>query len=167
MKVKKIIKERKESIAAKWVGRIFDSYPPERRQFLLENKDINSNPTGVTIISEINNILNELVAEKHSEKLNDYLENIIKIRLMQDYSPSNCVGFIMYIKDIIRDEIKNEKLDFKLISEIFVIESLVDDFALIGFDIYLQQKEKIFGASEQKTLKISNRDIESNHFSNE
>ncbi len=63
---------------------------------------------------------------------------------MQDFSPSQAVAFIFLLKRVIREELESEIPENQLFDELMIIDSRIDDMALLGFDIYMGCREKIY-----------------------
>jgi hypothetical protein len=71
------------------------------------------------------------------------LDAILKIRSVQDFSPSKAVGFIFLLKRAIGETLKNEICRESVMSEWLGFQSRIDDLALHAFDIYMGCREKI------------------------
>ena len=72
------------------------------------------------------------------------MNDIIKIRAIQNFSPSSAIGFVFSLKKVIRDELGAELLEKKNVAEFSKLESTIDRIALIAFDLYMEAKEKVF-----------------------
>jgi hypothetical protein len=85
------------------------------------------------------------------------LLDLIKIRAIQEFTPSQAVGFVILIKEVVRSEIKEELEEKNLYDELLQFESKVDKTALIAFDLYQECREKVY--------KIRLNEIKSNSLS--
>ena len=143
--IKELLANKRSSILNKWVQSIIDSYPPETSKFLRSQKDRFSNPVGFAISNTAENIFDEIINDNSDlEKIKLSLGDIIKIRAVQNFSPSSAVGFIFSMKKIVRDELEAELSEKKNIDELLNLESVIDRVALIAFDLYMEAKEKVF-----------------------
>jgi len=127
-----------------------ETYPPETSKFLKDEKDRFLNPVGHTISHEMENILEELLGTMDIDKLQIALDHIIKIRAVQEFSPSEAISFVFLLKNAIKDElgIKDTKSvtmnDGQRIHSFLQLEEKIDRIASIAFDIYTQCKQKIY-----------------------
>ena len=157
MKIEEILKKHKEAIVKKWFQRVLATYPDETAKFIKKTKDPFDNPVGATISQGIAEIFEGLLRDKNFETPNEFLERTIKIRAIQDFTPSQAVAFVYDLKKIIREELKREIEAKGLYPDLLKFESRVDAFALSVFDIYVGCREKVYElrANEVKT-RVSN-----------
>ncbi len=142
--LKDLLVSKKSLIVDKWIGLILETYPSNGSKFLRLQKDRFSNPVGYTISNSAEKIFEEIISDRDIEKIKIFLNDIIKIRAVQNFSPSLAAGFIYLLKKVIRQELNPELIDGKVLKELFEFESSLDDLALIAFDLYMDAKEKIF-----------------------
>ena len=121
-----------------------ETYPSDTLRFMKKQKDRFANPVGYTISKEIENIYEELLQGIDAERVSPILERIIRIRAIQDFTPSQAVSFIFLLKRVIQKELKTEIRENRLSDEVLIFESRIDDLALLGFDIYSKCREKIY-----------------------
>lgn len=132
------------AILERWNHLIVETYPPNTSRFLRRERDRFINPVGYTISREIGVLFEELVGGMDVERISSSLENILKIRSVQDFSPSEGVGFILLLKKTIREKLGGEISDVRIFEEWSTLESKIDTMALLAFDIYMKCREKIF-----------------------
>ena len=142
--IKELLIKNKQSIISRWVRAIVESYPQETSKFLMSSKDRFNNPVGNVIFESAEQIFNEIVGGNDFNKIKSSLEDIIKIRAVQDFSPSKAAGFIFSLKRFILEELGTEVKDKPTFQELVDIEFLIDRTALIAFDLYMNSKEKLF-----------------------
>lgn len=144
MKLIEFLEENRSRITEKWLRAVIDTYPVESGKFLFDNQNQFSNPLGYTISENLPEIFNELLESKEPERLYKPLEAIIKIRAVQEYSPSEAVGFLYLLKQIIRDEFYHLDNPNKPFRSLLEFESKIDQAVSMAFDIYSGLKEKIY-----------------------
>lgn len=136
--VEKSLAQKKKKILSKWIELIADSHPAGSK--LLEDKDQFTNPVGYILSSETSVLYDQFLADQlESDESIVALNSIIRIRAIQDFPPSEAVGFVFLLKDIVRAELKNEKAANELKS----IEDRIDRMACLAFDAYSHAREKI------------------------
>ena len=138
--------ERKSSISEGWLRRIFETYPPEAATFLSNQNDRFANPIGSAFLSAAGPILEELFGEGNPETVEGFIDEIIRIRAVQDFRPSDSVSIFFLLKLAIRDEMTKEKegQDKIKTEDILFLESKIDKFSLAAFDIYMKCRERVW-----------------------
>ena len=151
MKLTKRLEQKKAPIVRRWLDLIFKTYPADAQRFLRKQKDRFANPVGTTISNEIENLYDELIEGLKPERVSPLLDRIIRIRAIQDFSPSQALAFVFLLKKAIKDEIQEEILEDRLSEDLSTIESRIDDLALLAFDIYMNCREKLYDIKANET----------------
>ncbi|MDP1758292.1 MAG: RsbRD N-terminal domain-containing protein [Thermodesulfovibrionales bacterium] len=148
MRLNSLLTDKKASILEKWFNVIIESYPPDTASFLKTQSNRFANPIGSTISKGIEDIFDELLRglnlPQAEEKTSQFLDDIVRIRAVQDFTPSQALSFIFPLKRIIREELAAEIAGNHLSDEILALESEIDGLALSSFDIYMKCREKIY-----------------------
>lgn len=144
MRLNSLLADKKASILEKWFDVIIESYPPVTSNFLKTQSNRFANPIGSTISKGIEDIFDELLRGLNKEKTSEFLDNMVRIRAVQDFTPSQAISFIFPLKRIIREELRVEIAEKQLSDEILSLESTIDSLALSAFDIYMKCREKIY-----------------------
>ena len=154
MNFKDLLAKRKSAIRKKWFEAVINDYPADSSDFLRKQKDRFLNPVGQTLLENINSLLDEIILNADSEKVYPYLNDIIKIKAVQDFSPSKAVSFIYILKRVVREELESDIEKNKLTEELKSFETQLDNLTLLAFDIYMKCRERIFDlrVNEIKTL---------------
>jgi len=142
--MKEILSKKKAAILDRWFQLIIASYPADTSRFLEKESDRFANPVGHTISQEIEIIFDELVGDMQSDRLATSLDNIIKVRSIQDFTPSQAIAFIFQVKKAIRDELGDEIKKDRLSDELIELESRIDKLVMAAADIYMGCREKIY-----------------------
>ncbi len=144
MNLLSLLAERKSSLADRWLQRLFESYPPETTVFLKKEKNRFDNPVGHQTAEGLKRILAALVQEKDRDQVLAALDEVISIRALQNFSPSQALAFIFLLKNVIREELAPELKDGQFSQDLQELESRIDGLALLGFDVYTQRREKLY-----------------------
>jgi len=144
MKVEKFLSEKKSEILKIWFDKILDTYPAETSNYLKKQKNRFANPVGSTIFQGIEQIFDELLGEVNPERVSPFLDNIIRVRAVQDFTASQAVSFIFSLKATIREEIEKNSNDSPTWEEMSVIDARIDKLALLSFDIFMACREKLY-----------------------
>lgn len=144
MNLNELLSQKSSAIRKKWFDAVVETYPPESSQFLKNNKTKFGNPVGEAISQGIKGIVDGLLGDKEPEYAAPFLDRIIRVRAVQDFTPSHAVRFIYLLKDVIRDVALGEIRENGLYDELLNLESKIDDLTALSFDIYMQCKEKLY-----------------------
>ncbi|MGC8906860.1 MAG: RsbRD N-terminal domain-containing protein [Desulfomonilaceae bacterium] len=153
--LKEILKSKRSEILKSWSQFIRDTYPPETSRFLQSQPDEFANPVGAAI-GRVTDQLFDLLVEKDLpwEEAARILDDLVRLRAVQDFSPSHAVGFIFLVKRAVRNAALGELQDKELWADLLAFESKVDNLALTAFDLYMKCREKIY---ELRATEIRNR----------
>jgi hypothetical protein len=145
MMLEKLLAEKRPAVLKKWYEIILATYPDDTRKFLKSQKNRFANPVGQTISQGIEDIFQGLLHGIDTEETSAFLDNIIRIRAVQGFSPSQATAFIFDLKKVIRDEIGGEiRRQKTVLDEFLLLESRIDELGLLGFDIYMKCREKLY-----------------------
>jgi len=147
----KIIERKKAAIEKKWFELTAQTYAPDTAEFLKSKTDPFANPVGGSILSSLNVLLDQLIHDMDPQIINSYLDPIIRIRAVQNFTPSQATAFILSLKKALRENLTKELRDIRNAEELFELESKIDQLCLMAFDIYMRCREKIYQISANET----------------
>lgn len=156
MNLKDLLQQKKSSILKKWCDLTLQTYPEESQSFF-RKKDQFANPVGCTISEGIASVYEALLEDADSGKISEFLDRIIRIRAIQEFSPSEAVSFVFGLKSIIREKLGSRILQNGLSEEWAVLDARIDGLALLCFDIYAQCRQRIFDIRVNEVQKRSHR----------
>jgi hypothetical protein len=157
MKLKDLLLERKSSIIKKWFDSIIEDYPADSSNFFKKQKNPFLNPVGQTISEGIAGLFDGLLQSSDSEKFFPFLNDIIRIRAVQDFSPSKAVSFIFLLKQAVREQLESEIRRNEISDELTLFESQIDSLALLSFDVYMKCRERIYEIKADETIRTTYR----------
>jgi hypothetical protein len=143
MQLTTLLSEKKSTILGRWLTAIFESYPPETAIFLRKEQNRFDNPVGYRISEGLAGLYDALVQGFERERVLNFLDEIIRIRALQVFSPSQALAFIFLLKNVVRQELAGEIATEDLAEELLDLESRIDGLALLGFDVYVKRREKL------------------------
>lgn len=152
--LEKLLIESRTAILQEWFTLVVETYPSETGRFLKSQKDPFANPVGRAVRNGVEDLFDELLRGLNREHAGACLDPMIRIRAIQNFTPSEAIGFIFFLKTVIRKIIGKKILERNLSQEFYAFESKVDDLGLIAFDIYMKCREKIY---EIKANEVRNR----------
>jgi hypothetical protein len=149
--LEKILEKNKAAITKKWFHLAAQTYAIDTAKFLKSQTDPFANPVGNTMLNALDGILEQLIHTMDSQTLNSHLDSIIRIRAIQNFTPSQATAFILSLKRILREYLAKELQDSRLATEFIDVESKIDLICLMAFDIYMQCREKVYQISANET----------------
>jgi hypothetical protein len=144
MQIAALLSQKKAAILGQWLAMIYESYPPETAIFLRKEKNRFDNPAGYRLSEGLAGLYNVLLQEMERDQIMACLDEIIRIRALQNFTPSQALAFIFLLKNVIRLELAEEIRKENLAAELLDLESRIDGLALLGFDVYTKRREKIY-----------------------
>lgn len=147
-------------LADRWCALILATYPPEAARLMAGRSDPFANPVGGTIRRATRAILESVPAAGASDApppplapdhpptprppsaLANALHDIVRVRAVQDFSPSRAVGFVFLLKQAARDAWPEGTSPLDA-SDLAHLDRWVDDLALLAFDFYVADRERI------------------------
>ncbi len=143
MDLKSLLVRKSSGILQKWFDLTLKTYPPDAQDFLGEEGDPFANPVGSTIRSGLEGIYRELLLGVDSQ-IGPFLESIVKIRAIQNFSPSVAIVFLPFLKQVIKEELGKEIQENWLFGELWELEARIDRLTFQAFDLYMGCREKVY-----------------------
>jgi hypothetical protein len=149
MKLTTLLEQKKEHILKRWFSLILEAYPPDVANFLKHEKDRFTNPVGYAISTGTEALLDEVIHGAKSDRIISALDSIIRIRAVQDFTPSQALAFVFLLKKAVREELKIKDSGFtsldppELHEELLQFETRIDGLASLAFDVYVKCRDDI------------------------
>lgn len=139
-----IFREHKNALVSQWIEAVFKSYPLDTTGLLRTKQDPFANPVG-EITTTMAGYLYDATAGEHiiPERVSDALMRFVRLRAVQDFPPSQGLGVIYVLKQLIRETLLPLFLAGNAVKEYLEAESRLDTLALMAFDIYLNARETV------------------------
>ena len=143
MVLEKLLLQNKTAILKRWFDLILETYPADTATLMRKEQNQFRNPVGATISREIETLFKQLCEGVQNGECRTSLDAILKIRSVQDFSPSKAVEFIFQLKKAMEETLKSEICREQNIEAWRALQSRIDALALQAFDIYMDCREKI------------------------
>lgn len=148
MPIKDLLSKKRKAIVNKSFELTIATYPEESQSFLKDSSRQFTNPIGYNLYQSIEQIVEKIINNEPIESFLPPLEEIIKIRAVQDFTPSQAVGFIFLIKKAFQDELEKEIEPIQILDFL----SRIDSLSLIAFDIFMKYREKIYDLKSKELI---------------
>jgi len=144
MSLENLLMKKRTAITRQWFDLVVKTYPSETQQFIKSQRDPFANPVGQTTLKGLQSLFDEILKGIDKESVLPFLDPIIRIRAVQNFSPSMAVAFIPDLKKIVRTLVGDGLLEEQPLADWMTFEHNVDALALIGFDIYAKCRETVY-----------------------
>lgn len=128
--------DQKQALLDKWLEQTLATYPSQTLRFLHGEKDRFRNPVGHTLREGLATLLDEITGEMDPAKIGPALESIVRLRAVQDFTPSQAVGFVYLLREILQEESAG--------GEPSAVQKRIDELALCAFDLFMKCREEIY-----------------------
>jgi hypothetical protein len=139
-----LLKKNRRIIIEKWFGMVLESYEAYAIKFLKKNQNQFGNPVGHAIQIGIEEIFDLLLLNSDSLEWPKSMEEIVKIRAVQDFSPSKAIEFPFLLKKVLSNTLAADIKKHNLFESQQNFEQKIDQMALSAFDMYMEAKKKLF-----------------------
>lgn len=143
MSLENCFREQRKLVVDAWIASVYASYPLDTSGFLRTRKDQFANPVG-HLTSQAAPLLYDSVAgfDVAMDEIGNALDEFVRLRAVQTFTPTEAVGVIYLLKPLLRKHILPEA-EKGLLAEYLEAESRIDTLALLMFDRYALDREKI------------------------
>jgi hypothetical protein len=141
-----LLSQHKDRVLKRWSDFVIQSYPADARQFLTSQKNRFANPVGASIYEGLAGLYEGLAKgdDLQPQGIAEALDRVVRIRAVQEFSPSQALGFIFFLKQAVRETLHQQLTDMAALEELATWESRIDRVALLAFDLYMQCSKTIF-----------------------
>jgi len=136
--------ERKNELSEKWAELILRTYPKETQKIWTRQKDRFQNPVGAAIFEATQELMVLIIDWTDAERIAEELDRLIRIRSVQDFTPSQATSFVFLLKKLLRDEFFKKMEAEGRLPELLRFEAKVDNLAMMSFDIYSKGRELVY-----------------------
>ncbi|MBC2716394.1 MAG: hypothetical protein HF978_13900 [Desulfobacteraceae bacterium] len=145
MDIQKYLTDNRQKLVEKWIASVVATYPADSVKFFKNTKDPFANPVGSTIKRSMGLLFAQVIKEKMDPAaVNEAMDPIVRLRAVQEFTPSRAISFIFTIKHLFRKELGKQLPDKSIARFLEDVESNVDEMILIALDIYGKCREKIY-----------------------
>ncbi len=143
LKAERILKARQGAIFKNLREKVYQTFPPETVRFLEKETDRFENPLGYRLEEGLKGLVAQLAGDLVWEKVDYYLDRIVKIEAVQSRRPSEALAFLFYLKSAVREEAGEEILREFGPEALLEVEDRIDAMMLRAFNHYMQAREKL------------------------
>ncbi len=151
MTLRDLLAERQSALCGRWKDAILAEYGEATAARWRQEKDPFANPVGHALATGLPELLQAVRhgGEPGAEAVTA-LEDIVRIRAVQDLAPSRAVAFMYLLRRAIREELSAELEGGAHAAELSAVEGQIERLALLAFDTYVGLREQIFRLRQEE-----------------
>ncbi|RUM33618.1 MAG: hypothetical protein DSY58_08945 [Desulfobulbus sp.] len=144
MHLSEALKQKRDKILSVWIERTLDSYISSG--FFKQSKDRFANPVGANIKEGLSCLFTALLKGVEPKEYAESLDQVIRIRAVQDFTPAQAVAPILELKWVVKQVFSADKECRPLLAELDSFDCDVDRAALVAFDLYMESRDRLHKA---------------------
>ncbi len=133
------IAEHRDEILERWIDVVMEGYPEETAKFLRSRSDRFANPVGAGLREGLAELLDGVLRGDEPDELTSALDLVIRVRAVQEFAPSAAVGFVLDLKNVLREVARVEAADGW-----DALDHRIDRLGLCAFDVYMRCREQMW-----------------------
>ena len=142
MLLQELLIENKGEILDAWVAQVLETYPKDGARIFQKEKDQFANPVGYAVKSSLWDVYALLFEKNEAEKIVASLEQLVRIRAVQTFAPSEAVSMAYTLKKVVKSVCQKEKVADLEGWQAF--EEKADILAYTMFDLYAASRERLY-----------------------
>ncbi len=151
MTLRELLIERQAALCERWLDAILGEYGALTASRWRRERDPFANPIGHALTTGLPQLLEAVRDEgEPSGGAVTALEDIVRIRSVQDLAPSRAIGFVYLLRGAIRQEFAAELAGGAHAAELAEVDARVEQLALLAFDTYVGLREQAYQLRQEE-----------------
>jgi len=138
-----LLEERKDTVVERWVDAVLSAYPSDSAALFRAQQDPFANPLGHNVREGTRGVFQTILDGMDPEKLRTHLDQIIRIRAVQDLTPSQALSFVFSLRTIVREVIPEAGANERHQADLAALDKKIDAVALAAFELYSAMREEL------------------------
>ena len=137
------MREKSSAVAQRWLADALAVYAADSAAAFQRQQDRFANPVGHALRVGRCAAVEAIVEGREPGEVCSHLDEIIKIRAVQEFKPSEAIGFVFLLKEAFGAELGRQNAAGALSSELAELDRRIDLIALGAFDIYMHYRGQV------------------------
>jgi hypothetical protein len=151
MTLREILVERRAALCERWLEAILGEYGSETAARWRRERDPFANPIGHVLGTSLPTLLEAVAGDgQPAAGALGALEDVVRIRCVQELAPSRAVGFVYLLRDVIRGELASELAGGGHGADLAAVDRRIERLTLLAFDAYVHCREQIFRLRQEE-----------------
>ena len=125
-----------------WLACTIGTYPEQTRRLLREDRDWFRNPVGHTLDASLRGLTEELFGRFDRARVTAWLDAVVHLRAVQDFSPADAVGFVALARHA-ADRVSEHGSPGLSPGALDVLGARIEDMVAIAADLFNRCRDKI------------------------
>jgi len=143
MQLDDFLAKHKTTLVKRWFDMVVATYPADTQRFIKAQKDPFANPVGQTTLNSLGALFEAIRTGMDAKAVSAHLDPVIRIRAVQNFSPSAALAFVPALKTLIAEQLGQQRHEPPIRDQWQAMEARLDAMVLNAFDIYMQCREKL------------------------
>jgi hypothetical protein len=152
------LNEKKQQIIFQWQSAAFDAYGCNIALLRQKPDGRFSNPIVYALEKTTHEIVNLLIKSSNIDEFAGPLDEVCRLMAIQGSKPSQALGFIFALKQIIKVQLRDENGANYWAAELGEINNFIDQMGLLAFDIYSECRAGIYEIKVSEIKRMYGRD---------
>jgi hypothetical protein len=151
MTLRELLVEREGAVCGRWLDAVLRDYGELTASRWRREKDRFANPVGHALATGLPEIFEAAIGDGAPDSgAAGALEEILRIRSVQEIAPSRAVGFVARLREAIRDELAPEIAGGTHAAELSAIDARIERLVFLAFDRYVALREQVFRLRQEE-----------------
>ena len=137
------LRKRIAAVEERWLGDALATYPEGARDAFRRQRDPFANPVGHALRVAMHAVMEGLVDGRDAGEICASLDEVIKIRAVQEFLPSQALAFVFLLKEAIRAELGSDEQGPAFSLQWDNLQRQIDQVALVAFDAYMHYRGQV------------------------
>ena len=138
------LRNNEAKILALWTELLLDTYSAP--DFFKKSLDRFANPVGGNIREGLTKLFRLLTEGADASAFAEPLDQIIRIRAVQEFTPSQAVAPLLELKAVVRQTFSADENCRDLLADLLPFDCAVERMVLQAFDLYMDCRERLYKA---------------------
>jgi len=138
----------RDEILRCWLDDVIAEYPADTAGFLRAQPDRFANPVGASLREGLAELLDGMLGGVEPEELTPALDRVIRVRAVQEFSPSAAVGFVFRLKRLVREVVGTDGAGAADVLDEF--DRRIEGLGMCAFDVYMRCREQMWKIRAQE-----------------
>jgi hypothetical protein len=145
MALRQLLSAHRPAIVERWRDEVLGTYPADGASFFRAERDDFRNPVGKAVLRSLEVLFDHLAGTVDEQVACKALDDLVRIRAVQGFTPARALGCLLKVKAIVRDELGED-----VVRDLADFEAHVDELLLRAFDTFVTCREKVFSLRVQE-----------------
>ncbi len=143
MALQDLLRGQRDRLVAEWLARVAACDPDPSSRLLKGDHDRFRNPIWYAYDQALPVVFDEVLGDMDRTRIASALDPVMHIRTVEALSATDATCFILLLKDVVRDALRNEPGEPTGFETWRAFGSRVDEVSLVAFDLFVACQEKL------------------------